>query len=136
MSQNDKTIRCTRCAAEFTEAEIQGYSGCPKCGTKSVPMSIPDDVTIKVNLHELRILGIWAENYAVATDNAQLDNPNHEPLKETVNAICDRLQAQLKALGKERPLTLSREFGELVKQNPNAQMFRGGHEEIPPAEKS
>lgn len=58
------TTRCTQCRTEFTEAQLASANACPKCGTDSLPMAIADDVTIKVNWHELRILGIWATNWS------------------------------------------------------------------------
>ena len=129
---DQKTIRCVRCNAEFSDAETVGACACPKCGSKGVPMRISHDVTIKVNVHELRILGIWAENHAADMDNRNLDNPSYESMKETVNLICDRIQAQLKEQGKEMPLTLTRELQEIKKAYPKSdvQFHRGGHEEI------
>jgi hypothetical protein len=60
----NETTRCTDCRSEFTESQITGVNACPVCGTDSVPMNIADDVTIAINWHELRILGIWASNWA------------------------------------------------------------------------
>jgi DNA-directed RNA polymerase subunit RPC12/RpoP len=124
--------RCSRCRKEFTEEETKGATCCPGCGSKSVPMDTDRDVIIKINTHELRILGIWAENYAVSVDNqpANMDNPAYEPLKDTVTGICAHLREQLKALGKDSPLTLSHEMGDLRKEYPKAQLFRSGQEEV------
>lgn len=58
-----KTIRCTECRHEFADEEATGAS-CPNCGTEGVPMAIADDVTIRINWHELRILCMWASNFA------------------------------------------------------------------------
>ena len=124
-----KTIRCVKCRSEFTDAETVGASACPKCGSKGVPMAIRHDATIKVNVHELRVLGIWAENYAVEQDNKHLDDAHRELMKDTVNVICDHIQAQL-TQGKEMPLTLSREFQELKKAHPKVEIHRDGREEI------
>lgn len=97
-----KTIRCTDCAAEFSDEDLDdGVVGCPTCGTKSVPCSISEDVTLKINWHELRILGIWASNYAG-------DRLKNEPgSQRTLNSILKRLQAQYP---EKMPLTL---FGEI-----------------------
>jgi hypothetical protein len=124
------TARCVQCYKTFTPEEVGSSDCCPSCGTKAMPMNPEDDVTIKVNVYELRILGIWAENYANATDNAKLDDVRHTPLKPTVDAITDRLREQLKALGKDTPLTLAAEFKEVQKQFPGSQLFRNGQEEI------
>ncbi|GAC1455454.1 MAG: hypothetical protein PVSMB1_04900 [Gemmatimonadaceae bacterium] len=81
-----KTTRCTDCGSEFTDAELVGARGCPVCKTESLPSDIKDDVTIKLNWHELRILGIWASNWA----NEKC--PEHS--KRTLKHILARIQAQ------------------------------------------
>ena len=61
---SEKTTRCTTCRAEFSEAEIAGAKACPSCGSSGNPMAIAQDVTLRINWHELRILTIWASNWA------------------------------------------------------------------------
>lgn len=124
--------RCMRCSASFTEAELEGHSRCPKCASKGVPMSPSQDVTVRVNVHELRVLGIWAEHYASRADHAQLDNAAHEPLVETVHLICDRLEAQLREKDKWMPLTMAGELKQLREALPDSDivMYRDGHEEV------
>lgn len=103
-----KTTRCTDCAAEFDDLELQGAHGCPACGTTSVPCAIREDVTVRVNWHELRILGIWASNYAAE----RLDG---QPGRRTLSSILRRLEAQhpdkapLSLLGEAR--AVSRDLG-------------------------
>jgi hypothetical protein len=115
------------------QASEQGC--CPKCKTKSLPMNPVNDVTINVNTHELRILGIWAENYAVSCDNKHLDDVNHESMKESVNLICDRIYKQLPESLKT-PLTLSAELKDLQKtitertEGGDITFYRDGKEEI------
>lgn len=124
-----KTTRCTQCRTEFTKEEMEGANCCPACKTTSVPMSIDEDVTIKINIHELRILGIWAENHAVAVDNKNLDNPAHKSLKETVNLIAELIERQLTG---SHPLTLSRELKSIQGSGQCGQvdLYRDGREEI------
>lgn len=81
-----KTTRCTSCEAEFTDAETEGALGCPSCGTQSVPCSIARDVTLNINWHELRILTIWADNWA----GAHCDVSG----KKSLATIIKRLEAQ------------------------------------------
>lgn len=127
-----KTIRCTRCATEFSDAEIQGCQACPTCGSIDVPMSIAQDATVRINVHELRILAIWAENYAVSLDNKHLDDATHEPSAAVVKAICGRLHPQLAAQGIDSPLTLSEEIGQLRQEFPKMKLtvIRDGREEV------
>lgn len=122
-------VRCTRCAAGFTAAEIKGHSSCPKCGCRGLPCVPEFDVTVTVNVHELRILGIWAEHYAVTVDNQNLDNARHESLKELVNAIAERIEAQIPT-SKRQPLTLSREFKAFEAKGASATLYRDGREEV------
>lgn len=124
--------RCVKCNHSFTEAEIEGASACPYCGSRSLPMDPAQDVTIAVNVHELRILGIWAENHAVQCDNHHLDDAHYEAMKDTVDMIVTRIEEQLRALGKHAPLTLSREIGELKRAFPKSdvEFYRDGREEI------
>lgn len=124
-------VRCVRCYEGFTAEQIEGATGCPKCGATGLPMNPKQDAMLAVNVHELRILGIWAENHAVAEDNKQLNNANHQSLKEVVNAICDRLREQLKAQGLDTPLTLSAEVKQLEAAGHTVQFHRDGREEIP-----
>lgn len=113
---SDKTTRCIQCSAEFTAAELQGTWACPKCGTTSIPCAISQDVTITVNWHELRVLGIWAENYA----RSMGDSESSAGARRALNAIFDRLE-------KYRPpgaaaLSLSREVKELQEAWPSAEL--------------
>ncbi len=95
MDSNAKSIRCTNCSAEFSEAELEGKSACPGCGTTGVPCSIAEDVTVRINWHELRILGIWADNYA--REHCDADG------QKALSTILRRLQLQYPT---KTPLTL------------------------------
>lgn len=103
----DAYMRCTRCALELTEAESRDLTCCPRCKTKGLPMLVADDVTINVNWHELRILGIWAENYASASDER---HPSEDSMQRLVNIIAGRIHAQHP---EKAPLTMTGELGEL-----------------------
>jgi DNA-directed RNA polymerase subunit RPC12/RpoP len=85
MSQ--KTTRCTPCGAEFTDEEILGANACPTCGSKSVPMSISKDRQITINEHELRILGIWASEWAERHDDNQM--------RKSLGGIFHRIRKQI-----------------------------------------
>jgi hypothetical protein len=87
-----KVVRCVTCAGEFSEIEIEGATCCPGCSSKGVPMSIAEDVTVKINWHELRILSIWAENWA---KKIQKDDPEaNSGCLLTIMSIAGRLQNQ------------------------------------------
>jgi len=98
-------MRCTRCALELTEAASENLERCPRCHTTGLPMLVADDVTITVNWHELRILGMWAENWAAS--HREKDDGDAQRL---VNIICGRIHAQFPD---KAPLTMTGELGEL-----------------------
>lgn len=120
----EKTVRCTACAAEFSDEELERHTlnvdgpdgaTCPKCKSPSVPMSIAQDVTIKINWHELRILTIWASNYAEKL-------PAHS--KATLAAILRRLDAQ-KPNDRFAALTLAGEIRALQEAGFDAELLKG-----------
>jgi hypothetical protein len=87
---------CTRCSLKIESFE--GLTQCPRCGSKGVPCGYDAQVSISVNTHELRILCIWAENWAGSTDADE----------DTVYAIAARLRRQLG--DNDYPLTMADEF--------------------------
>lgn len=88
---DEKTTRCTTCGGEFSDAEIEGASACPACGSRGVPMAIANDKDIRINTHELRILTIWAHNWAEQCDR-QEGNSN---CVKALGGILNRLRVQL-----------------------------------------
>lgn len=103
--------RCVRCRGEFTEADIANRSACPTCGSTGVPMDPAQDVTIKINWHELRILTIWAENFAGQCDRkGEAGEHTEEPMLPVVYAIAKALQEQCPTFA---PLTLSGEVEQI-----------------------
>lgn len=76
-----------QCDAEFTYEQLEGATGCPTCGTQSLPMKTSNDVQLKINTHELRILTIWASNWA---------EEKCEPRQQkTLHCILQRISKQL-----------------------------------------
>lgn len=115
---------CVDCGGRFTEEQIEGASCCPGCGSAGVPCSPNDDVQVAINWHELRVLTIWAENYAGQTDKRTAENDNSDgrsakPLLPTVKAIARRLQAQFPT---RTPLTLSGELAQLKAEYPGLEV--------------
>lgn len=102
-----KTTRCIHCRSEFTDKEIQIASECPACGTKSIPCLISEDVSIKINWHELRVLTMWAEKWVMAAAD--------EEALTTITAITHALEKQYPL---HTPLTLSKEIQQLMQRYP------------------
>jgi hypothetical protein len=103
----EKTARCIVCNAEFTDEEIKNANKCPKCGNSGAPANPKDDVTVKINWHELKILCTWAEFHATNMREATQINP-----MLIVACIAKRLQRQYP---KKQPLTLGGELSEMKK---------------------
>lgn len=51
-----KVIRCTRCHTEFTEKEFVKMECCTGCGSTAQPQLIEQDVVLRINWQELRVL--------------------------------------------------------------------------------
>lgn len=107
-TERKEVVWCVDCGARFTQEEIEGW-GCPKCGSQGVPCGVEKDTTVEINWHELRILVIWAENYAQQCHRQKVDSSS-EGMPVTVQAIARRLQAQHPTFGH---LTLSGEIAAL-----------------------
>jgi len=101
-----KTIRCTTCRAEFTDEETEGVTCCPNCGSEGLPMAIADDVTITINWHELRILGMWASNYA--------NEHCEESGRKALAMILHQIACQHPERAADSPLTLAGEIALLA----------------------
>lgn len=87
---------CTRC--NFQIKSFDGLSKCPNCDTEQFPCSYANQVKVSVNTHELRILCMWAENWALQS----------EAEENVVYAIALRLLRQLGI--KDLSLTMADEF--------------------------
>ncbi len=61
------STRCTRC--DFETDDTEGLTACPYCGSDRIPMDSTRDLTVRVNWHELRILVMWAMNWASRTED-------------------------------------------------------------------
>lgn len=128
--QNQIAAICIKCDAAFTLEQIKGYNFCPNCKTKTLPKSPKEDVNININLYELKILCMWAENYSIEIDNKNLDNPNYELLRDTILKISSRIKKQLPPEFKNYCLTWKDEMGEFEKAGINAELYRDGKEII------
>lgn len=64
MDVETKTRRCVSCRAEFSDSEIEKATDCPHCHDTGGPLLISEDVSLKINWGELRILCFWADHWA------------------------------------------------------------------------
>ena len=96
---------CTCCGKRFTKEEVENVSECPKCHTTGIPCDPNQDFKIEINWHELRILTIWASNWA---SEKAFDKQS----KSSLNGIIGRLQRQNP---NGAPLTIAGELTDLRK---------------------
>jgi predicted RNA-binding Zn-ribbon protein involved in translation (DUF1610 family) len=91
---------CTLCNQQIKS--FKGLNKCPNCGSEGIPCNYGNQVDVSINIHELRILCIWAENWA----NERLKD---EPFSNvnTVYAIARRLLLQIKEDKKFEKVTLT-----------------------------
>lgn len=111
---SEKYIRCVDCRSEFTKEEIATANACPCCGTKGLPALIANDLTVQINLHELRILTIWASNWARGIKD------DGSGAQKTIRAICTALKKQLP---EGTCLTMEDEMAALQEAFPQSEML-------------
>lgn len=69
-----KHIRCAICNTEFSKKETRDAKACPKCGSKSSVLYIEQDVDLKINWSELKILTTAANSwYEISKDLVEPD---------------------------------------------------------------
>ena len=100
---------CTLCGEKIKS--FDGLEKCPHCGTEGVPCAYENQVNVSINLHELRLLCIWAENWGnkIGVDRLSLSSGRLET--DVVYAIARRIRRQLG--DKDAALTMADEFREL-----------------------
>jgi predicted nucleic acid-binding Zn-ribbon protein len=101
---------CVTCGGRYTAEEIEGRTSCPGCGSRGVPCDPSKDVAVEINWHELRILVMWAANWAENVCAKQDAPGNNSPA--TIQAIARRLQEQHPDLA-DSPLTMQGELAGL-----------------------
>lgn len=100
-------VRCIECDHETAQA---GLSCCPRCETGAIPLEPVDDVLVRVNWRELRILVIYGERLGSCVEGER-----GLKTRRLVRAIARRLEAQHAERAKGVPLTFSGEL-ELLRQ--------------------
>lgn len=81
-------LKCICCSAEFDEDDprLESAPACPACQSQNTPCLVSEEVQVRLNWLELRILAVWSR--------AAIQASPHEHLKIAISAILDRLEAQ------------------------------------------
>lgn len=117
---------CTQCGKDIES--FAALHACPFCGTVSIPCLYEEQVDININMHELRLILIWAEQWARTLDDPNV--PFGESSALCVYSIANRLRRSLPEKFRDAPLTLAAEIDELKKQFPNMEtnFYDKGHD--------
>ncbi len=93
--------------------------GCPSCGNTGTPADLDDTVTLTITTHELRVLTIWASNYAESIK----EQPGCEDSPKVVHGILDGIGQYTAA-----PLSLRQEISDVRAAFPCSQVavYRDG----------
>lgn len=84
-TKNIRIIRCLMCRSETSEDQVPPNTmACPSCEAKVLPEYVDQDVDIRINWHELRILYLWANEWE---QMAKL----HDNGKSITSAIAEQL---------------------------------------------
>lgn len=107
----EKVALCLVCRKEFTEEETKTATCCPNCKSTSVPADPREKATITLTYHELRILCIWASNWAIKTGEVK-NNIVIESIINNIHQQDDKIPA----------LSLREEFTGILKEFPDTKI--------------
>jgi predicted RNA-binding Zn-ribbon protein involved in translation (DUF1610 family) len=114
---DEKVALCMSCRRQFTEDEIAGATGCPACGSQSIPADPRKTMTATLTTHEWRLLCIWAHNWGEQC--SKHGNP--------ISGIADAIREQNPTAP---PLTMGEEMAGVRKAFPTAKMYDNDGNEI------
>ena len=101
--------RCIECRRNFSfeQLHVDGVAAdrCPECGTQTDPMHPLDDVDVKINWFELRVLAQWAEQWAARHAR------QYPHMQSALYAITQALEEQCPSF---QPLTAAMIFAALL----------------------
>lgn len=97
-------LLCLLCRTVTALDDGDTVEACPGCGNRYNPADADDTVTVTLTALELRILTIWASNYAEAIK----DRPGCEDSPTVVYGILDHIGTYT-----DLPLSMRQEFADL-----------------------
>lgn len=114
-------LLCLRCREITGASEGHSLNACPACGNTNPPADADDTVTITLTTHELRILTIWASNWA----EAHTDKPEGQDSPRVIAGILDGIGQYTSA-----PLSLRQEVADVRAAFPDSEvtLYRDGEE--------
>lgn len=115
----EKYILCVLCRGTFSDADVDGHIGCPRCGSTSVPADTRKIGQVTLTNHEWRILTIWAMNWAEQCDRNQPSGTS----RQCATAIINEIRRQAPSL---KNLTFTEELQEVANAYGRVEMQRDG----------
>lgn len=112
-------LLCLHCGAESESGPEQPQAACPACGdTEHIPADLDDTVNLTITRHELRVLTMWADNWA---------RMHGESCHPAMRTILDRIGTQT-----DTPLTMGQEIADLRAHfgNDNVRVIRDDGTEV------
>jgi predicted nucleic acid-binding Zn-ribbon protein len=127
---SEKYILCVLCRGTFSDADVEGHVGCPRCGSASVPADTRETGQVTLTNHEWRILALWAMNWAERCDH---DKPSGTS-RQAAAAIINEIRRQAPTL---KNLIFAEELQEVANTYGKVEMHRDGETTvIEPAKKN
>jgi hypothetical protein len=109
-----RRLLCLACGEESTVSDDVHQHGCPKCGdTTGAPADLGQSLDLHISTHELRIITMWAMNYAELMDRQHPDTG--VSLVSVMQVILNRIATQTNVA-----LTLSQDIADLRAAFPNS----------------
>jgi len=115
----EEIFMCTTCGFKISqkEAEEKELGGCPNCNATGVPCTNLNDIELKINWHELACLVMWAERWAISSQERSEKTEDvmmkSQPFVQVVYGIADRIAQQYPERQERSPLTLMGQLSEL-----------------------
>lgn len=118
-------LLCLECGTELVLSEDHELNRCPNCRGKGVPADLNQTVTLTITRHELRILTIWAGQWADWGVRQGWKDAEIGP--KIIRTITDRLATYTDAA-----LSMSQEFADLRAAFPASEVkvYRDDGEQI------
>lgn len=60
-------LRCATCERKMTAAEAANFKHCPTCGGSVAPEFVSQDIFVRMNWAEARMLANWSQGWAIGT---------------------------------------------------------------------
>lgn len=117
----ERRLLCLHCRQIILIHPETALTACPNCGSRSIPADTADTTTLTITTHELRILTIWASNWATHIK----DTPGCDDSPKVISGILDEIGKATAV-----PLSLGQEIADLRAEFGEVRVVRGDGSEV------